>query len=300
MKIVFFGTPDFAVPSLKILVDNGYDVKAVVTVADKPSGRGLQLHESPVKKFAVANNIKVLQPIKLKNENFIAELKSLSADLFIVIAFRMLPEIVWTMPPIGTFNLHGSLLPKYRGAAPINWAIINGEKETGVTTFFLKHEIDTGDILLQQKIKIAESTNAGELHDKMMMLGADVVLKTVQLIETKNYELQSQMGEIIHAPKIFKEDCKINWQQSTEKVNDFIRGLSPYPAAFTDLNGKVLKIFSGKKKLQPVEHAIGSFITDHKTFLKFTCSDGYFEIENLQLEGKQKMNVQDFLRGWRN
>ena len=300
MKIVFFGTPDFAVPSLKILVDNGYDVAAVVTVADKPSGRGLQLHESPVKKFAVANNIKVLQPIKLKDENFIAELKSLQADLFIVIAFRMLPEIVWTMPPIGTFNLHGSLLPKYRGAAPINWAIIKGEKETGVTTFFLKHEIDTGDILMQEKIEIQETTTAGELHDKMMLIGANVVLKTVQLIESKNYQLQSQTGEIIHAPKIFKDDCKINWNQSVEKVNDFIRGLSPYPAAFTDLNGKVLKIFSGKKIIQTIEHEIGSFVTDHKSFLKFTCTNGYFEVENLQLEGKQKMNVQDFLRGWRN
>ncbi len=300
MKIVFFGTPDFAVPSLKILVDNGYDVAAVVTVADKPSGRGLQLHESPVKKFAVANNIKVLQPIKLKDENFIAELKSLQADLFIVIAFRMLPEIVWTMPPIGTFNLHGSLLPKYRGAAPINWTIINGEKETGVTTFFLKHEIDTGDILMQEKIEIQETTTAGELHDKMMLIGANVVLKTVQLIESKNYQLQSQTGEIIHAPKIFKDDCKINWNQSVEKVNDFIRGLSPYPAAFTDLNGKVLKIFSGKKIIQTIEHEIGSFTTDHKSFLKFTCTNGYFEVENLQLEGKQKMNVQDFLRGWRN
>ena len=296
MKIVFFGTPDFAVPSLKILVDNGYDVAAVVTVADKPSGRGLQ----PVKKFAVANNIKVLQPIKLKDENFIAELKSLQADLFIVIAFRMLPEIVWTMPPIGTFNLHGSLLPKYRGAAPINWAIIKGEKETGVTTFFLKHEIDTGDILMQEKIEIQETTTAGELHDKMMLIGANVVLKTVQLIESKNYQLQSQTGEIIHAPKIFKDDCKINWNQSVEKVNDFIRGLSPYPAAFTDLNGKVLKIFSGKKIIQTIEHEIGSFVTDHKSFLKFTCTNGYFEVENLQLEGKQKMNVQDFLRGWRN
>ncbi len=300
MRIVFFGTPDFAVPSLKILVDNGYTIAAVVTVADKPSGRGLQLHESPVKKFAVANSIKVLQPIKLKDENFIAELKSLNADLFIVIAFRMLPEMVWTMPPIGTFNLHGSLLPKYRGAAPINWAIMNGEKETGVTTFFLKHAIDTGDILLQQKIEIAESMNAGELHDKMMLVGADVVLKTVRLIETKNYQLQSQTGEIIHAPKIFKDDCKINWNQSVEQVNNFIRGLSPYPAAFTDLNGKVLKIFSGKKNIQPVEHEVGSYITNHKSFLKFACIDGYFEVENLQLEGKQKMYVQDFLRGWRN
>ncbi len=300
MRIVFFGTPDFAVPSLKILVDNGYDIAAVVTVADKPSGRGLQVHESPVKKFAMAHHLKILQPQKLKDEIFIAELKSLNADLFIVIAFRMLPEIVWAMPPIGTFNLHGSLLPKYRGAAPINWVIINGEKETGVTTFFLKHEIDTGDILLQQKIEIAETITAGELHDNMMLVGADVVLKTVQLIESKNYKLQSQNGAIIHAPKIFKDDCKINWHQPVEKVYDFIRGLSPYPAAFADLNGKVLKIFSGKKIVQIVEHPIGTVFTDHKTFLKFACANGYYEVETLQLEGKQKMNVQDFLRGWRN
>ncbi len=299
MRIVFFGTPDFAVPSLKILVDNGYDIAAVVTVADKPSGRGLQVHESPVKKFALANHLKILQPQKLKDETFIAELKSLNADLFIVIAFRMLPEIVWNMPPIGTFNLHGSLLPKYRGAAPINWAIINGEKETGVTTFFLKHEIDTGDILLQQKIEIAESATAGELHDKMMQIGADVVLKTVQLIESKNYQLQSQNGEIIHAPKIFKDDCKIDWHQPVEKIFDFVRGLSSYPTAFADLNGKVLKIFSGKKILQKVEHPIGTVITDHKTYLKFACQNGYYEVETLQLEGKQKMNVQNFLRGWR-
>ncbi len=300
MRIVFFGTPDFAVPSLKILVENGYDVAAVVTVADKPSGRGLQMHESPVKKFAMANHLKILQPQKLKDENFIAELKSLNADLFIVIAFRMLPEIVWNMPPIGTFNLHGSLLPKYRGAAPINWAIINGEKETGVTTFFLKHEIDTGDILWQEKIEIAETITAGELHDKMMIVGADVVLKTVQLIESKNYKLQSQTGEIIHAPKIFKDDCKINFNQPVEKVYDFVRGLSPYPAAFANLNGKVLKIFSGKKIVETVEHPIGTAFTDHKTFLKFACQNGYYEVETLQMEGKQKMNVQDFLRGWRN
>jgi len=299
MKIVFFGTPDFAVPSLKVLVDNGYDIAAVVTVADKPAGRGLQIQQSPIKKYALEAGLKVLQPEKLKDENFIAELKSLHADLQIVIAFRMLPEIVWNMPPIGTFNLHGSLLPKYRGAAPINWAIINGEKETGVTTFFLKHEIDTGDILLQEKIEIPEDFTAGNLHDKMMMVGADVVLKTVKLIESGTYNLQSQIGEIIHAPKIFKPDCKINFNQSVNKVYNHIRGLSPYPAAFTDLNGKVLKVYSAKKIIAQHTFEIGSFQTDNKSYLNFACADGFISVENIQLEGKQKMNVVDFLRGWR-
>ncbi|MFM2225177.1 MAG: hypothetical protein RJA07_1379 [Bacteroidota bacterium] len=299
MKIVFFGTPDFAVPSLKILVDNGYDIAAVVTVADKPAGRGLQIHQSPIKKYAVENGLKIFQPEKLKDEKFIAELKSLNADLQIVIAFRMLPEIVWTMPTIGTFNLHASLLPKYRGAAPINWAIINGEKETGLTTFFLKHEIDTGQIIMQQKIEITETYTAGDLHDEMMMKGANLVLETVRKIESKNYELKEQMGEIIHAPKIFKPDCKINFNQPVNKVYNHIRGLSPYPAAFTDLNGKVLKIFSAKKINEQHTIEIGSYETDHKTYLRFACTNGFIDVEVLQLEGKQKMNVEDFLRGWR-
>jgi methionyl-tRNA formyltransferase len=299
MRIVFFGTPDFAVPSLKILVDNGYDIAAVVTVADKPAGRGLQIHQSPIKKYAVENGLKVLQPEKLKDENFIAELKSLNADLQIVIAFRMLPEIVWTMPTIGTFNLHASLLPKYRGAAPINWAIINGEKETGLTTFFLKHEIDTGQVIMQQKIEITETYTAGDLHDEMMMKGANLVLETVRKIESKNYELKEQAGEIIHAPKIFKPDCKIDFNQSVEKIYNHIRGLSPYPAAFTDLNGKVLKIFSAKKINEQHTIEIGKMLTDHKTYLRFACTNGFIDVEVLQLEGKQKMNVEDFLRGWR-
>ncbi|MFM2048365.1 MAG: hypothetical protein RI955_913 [Bacteroidota bacterium] len=299
MRIVFFGTPDFAVPSLKILVDNGYDIAAVVTVADKPAGRGLQIHQSPIKKYAVENGLKVLQPEKLKDENFIAELKSLNADLQIVIAFRMLPEIVWTMPTIGTFNLHASLLPKYRGAAPINWAIINGEKETGLTTFFLKHEIDTGQVIMQQKIEITETYTAGDLHDEMMMKGANLVLETVRKIESKNYELKEQAGEIIHAPKIFKPDCKIDFNQSVEKIYNHIRGLSPYPAAFTDLNGKVLKIFSAKKINEQHTIEIGKMLTDHKTYLRFACINGFIDVEVLQLEGKQKMNVEDFLRGWR-
>jgi methionyl-tRNA formyltransferase len=299
MRIVFFGTPDFPVPSLKILVDNGYDIAAVVTVADKPAGRGLQLHQSPIKKFAIENGLKVLQPEKLKDENFIAELKSLNADLFIVIAFRMLPEIVWTMPTIGTFNLHGSLLPKYRGAAPINWAIMNGEKETGVTTFFLKHEIDTGDILMQEKIEIPETFTAGDLHDKMMHVGADVVLKTVQMIETKSYNLLPQQGEIIHAPKIFKPDCKINFNQSVEKTYNQIRGLSPYPTAFTELNGKLLKIFSAEKFIASTNNEIGKIETDNKTYLHMYCADGYLNITELQLEGKQKMKTSDFLRGYK-
>jgi methionyl-tRNA formyltransferase len=300
MRIVFFGTPEFAVCSLKNLFEKKYDIAAVVTAPDKPSGRGLHMHESAVKKFAKEKNLKIFQPEKLKDEFFLNDLKLLNADLFIVIAFRMLPETVWKMPPIGTFNLHGSLLPKYRGAAPINWAIINGEKETGVTTFFLKHEIDTGDIILQKKINIPENMNATTLHDVMMHVGADAVLETIEIIESKKYSLKNQIGEILHAPKIFKNDCKINWNQPVEKVYDFIRGLSIYPAAWTLLNEKTFKIFSGKKIIEPTTKQAGEIITDNKTYLKFACDNGYYEADEVQLEGKQKMSVTDFLKGWRN
>ncbi|MEY2828500.1 MAG: hypothetical protein RIQ33_358 [Bacteroidota bacterium] len=299
MKIVFFGTPDFAVPSLKILVDNGYEIAAVVTVADKPSGRGLQIQSSPIKKYALEAGLKVLQPEKLKDEKFIETLKTLQADLFIVIAFRMLPEIVWAMPPIGTFNLHGSLLPKYRGAAPINWAIMNGEKETGVTTFFLKHEIDTGDILMQKKIEITESATAGDVHDKMMLVGADVVLQTVKLIESNNYTLQPQVGDVIHAPKIFKADCQLNFNESVEKIYSHICGLSPYPAAFTYINGKLLKIFKAEKHQIITTNEAGKIETDNKTYLKIYGTDGYINILELQLDSKKKMTTAEFLRGWK-
>lgn len=299
------GTPDFAVPSLEILLENGYEVVAVVTVADKLGGRGHQLLQSPVKKFAISKGLPVLQPTNLKSQEFQEELRSYHADLQVIVAFRMLPKAVWSMPKIGSINLHGSLLPKYRGAAPINWAIIEGEKETGVTTFFLQHEIDTGDILFQEKIPIGENETAGELHDRMMHLGAGVILKTVQTIERGDYVLQKQSdAEATKAPKIFHETCEINFHQSTQKVHDFIRGLSPYPAAWTvwqaagDGNGLVLKIFKTIKELASHEHAPGTVMTDRKKFLKIATGDGYVQVLECQLEGRRRMGVVDFLNGW--
>lgn len=306
LRIIFMGTPDFAVPSLKILLDNGYDIAAVVTAPDKPAGRGMKISESDIKKFAAAQNLKILQPEKLKNPEFVDELKSLNADLQIVVAFRMLPEIVWNMPPMGTINLHGSLLPQYRGAAPINWAIINGEKETGVTTFKLKHEIDTGDILLQKKIKIGETETAGNLYDRMKEIGAELLLQTINNItENKIQEVpqtQARIGEnenLHHAPKISVETCEIKWGENTDDIYNFIRGLSPYPAAFTFLKGKKLKIFSVEKQRVEITNLPGDIESDNKSFLKFACKDGNISIKELQLEGKKKMNVDDFLRGWR-
>ena len=315
------GTPQFAVPSLNKLYDAGYDIVGVVTAPDKPAGRGMQLTESAVKKFALEKNLKILQPEKLKAPDFIAELKSLKADVQIVVAFRMLPEIVWDMPPMGTINLHGSLLPQYRGAAPINWAIINGEKETGVTTFKLQHEIDTGNILLQEKIKITEEETAGTLHDKMMEAGADLLLKTIKELEQANLEEVDQLSAISfqlsaisnqlsaisnqhhsplrHAPKIFTETCEIDWNRSTDEIYNLIRGLSPYPAAFTFLNGKKLKVFSTKKEISNEANEPGKIFTDHKTFLKFSTNNGYISLNEIQLEGKKKMMIDDFLRGWR-
>ncbi|HQD13162.1 MAG TPA: methionyl-tRNA formyltransferase, partial [Chitinophagales bacterium] len=250
LRIVFMGTPDFAVPSLDILVQNNYDVVGVITAPDKPAGRGQQLQQSAVKKYAVEKGLHILQPEKLKNPEFIAELKALEANLFIVVAFRMLPEMVWQMPEYGTFNLHASLLPQYRGAAPINWAVINGEKETGVTTFFLQHEIDTGNIILQETIKIEEEDNAGTVHDKLMNVGSQLVLKTVRAIEENKVQESPQSAinspQLKHAPKIFKETCLIDWQRPAAEIHNLIRGLSPYPAAFTYLDGKVLKIYSAQ------------------------------------------------------
>ncbi len=305
LRIVFMGTPEFAVPSLKILIENNYDVIGVVTAPDKRAGRGMQLHESALKKFARENNLNILQPEKLKSPEFIEQLQILNPDLQIVVAFRMLPEAVWKMPRIGTFNLHASLLPQYRGAAPINWAIINGEKESGATTFFLEHEIDTGKIILQQNIKITEEENAGELHNELMLLGAELVLKTVQLIETGNYKLTPQTfsAEIKKAPKLFTESCRINWNISAQQINNLIRGLSPYPAAFTKLNGKTLKIFRSKiltiDNSQLTAISPGEIITDGKTFLRIQCADGLLEILELQLEGKKKIKTEEFLRGFR-
>ena len=300
------GTPEFAVPSLERLLNAGYEIAAVVTAPDKPAGRGMQLNESAVKKFAVSKGLKILQPEKLKDPQFLHQLKHLNADLQVVVAFRMLPEVVWNMPPKGTINLHGSLLPQYRGAAPINWAIINGEKETGVTTFKLQHEIDTGNILLQKKIAIADNENAGQLHDKMMKIGAEVLLETVNeltkgnLKETRQTGIEGRNLQLRHAPKIFSETCEIDWQKGVDEVYNLIRGLSPYPAAFTFLNNKKLKIFSADKEVKSVEEQPGTLLTDNKYFLKFACDNGYISVNELQLEGKKKMQIEDFLRGWRN
>ena len=305
MRIIFMGTPEFAVTSLEILIRNHYNVVGVVTVPDKPAGRGQQLQESAIKKFAVANGLRVLQPLKLKEAEFIAELKKLNADLQIVVAFRMLPEEVWNMPRLGTYNLHGSLLPKYRGAAPINWAIINGETESGVTTFKLKHEIDTGSILYQQKVSITENTTAGELHDDLMKAGASLILKTVKAIESGRVDLKVQDDtQAIHAPKLFKETCKINWSQSPSQIYNLIRGLSPYPAAFTefkDVNGNAisLKIFSSLKEVSQHTHANGFVTTDNKTYLNVACKGGYISVKELQLQGKKKMTTDEFLRGYK-
>ncbi len=302
------GTPDFAVPSLKILLENGYDVIAVVTAPDKPAGRGMKISESDVKKFALSQNSKILQPEKLKNPAFINELKDLNADLQIVVAFRMLPEVVWNMPPLGTINLHASLLPQYRGAAPINWAIINGEIQTGVTTFKLKHEIDTGDILLQEKINIGATETAGELYDRMKEIGAALLLKTVNELsegkakETIQEELQTSKGSFLqlhHAPKITAETGEIDWNKNADEIYNLIRGLSPYPTAYTFLKEKKLKIFTSEKEITKTNETPGAVISDNKLFLKFACDDGYILVKEIQLEGKKKMIVEDFLRGWR-
>jgi len=307
LRIIFMGTPEFAVPSLQKLYEAGYYICAVVTAPDKPAGRGMQLTQSAIKKYAVEKNIKVLQPEKLKSPAFIDELKSFKADAQVVVAFRMLPEIVWNMPPMGTINLHGSLLPQYRGAAPINWAIINGEKETGVTTFKLQHEIDTGNILLQEKIKIEADETAGTLHDKMMEVGGDLLLKTIHELEKGNLKEIEQpsplsltpSASLRHAPKIFTETCEINWNKSAEEIYNLIRGLSPYPAAFTFLNGKKLKIFASQKEAGQSSNEPRKYVTDHKTFLKFAADDGFVSVKEIQLEGKKKMKIEDFLRGWR-
>jgi methionyl-tRNA formyltransferase len=302
LRIVFMGTPEFAVASLDALVKAGCKIVGVVTAPDKPAGRGMKLTESPVKKYALEQGLKILQPEKLKAPSFLSELESLQADLQVVVAFRMLPEAVWNMPPMGTINLHGSLLPQYRGAAPINWAIINGEKETGVTTFKLKHEIDTGDILLQEKILIGEDETAGEIHDRMKDIGASLLVKTVMgLAEGKLEEVpqSSFEEEIKHAPKIFTETCKINWHKTVEEIHNLIRGLSPFPGALAMLNDKILKIYRSSKEITAPQHEIGEVITDGKTYIKFCCSNGYIHIQDLQLEGKKRMTVEDFLRGYR-
>ncbi len=303
------GTPEFAVESLKLLLQNNYNIVAVITVPDKPAGRGQQLQQSAVKKYALEKGLNILQPEKLKDEIFLEQLTTLKADLQIVVAFRMLPEVVWNMPRLGTINLHGSLLPHYRGAAPINWAIINGEKETGVTTFFLQQEIDTGKIIFQEKTPISENETAGEIHDKLMNIGAELIVKTVRAIEAGNYpqldqaQLISKNDFIKVAPKIFKPDCRIDWSKTVEEIHNQIRGLSPYPAAFTDFispEGKIvsLKIFRSKKETITHHFPINSIITDSKNYIKIAVKNGYIEIDDLQVAGKKRMAVIEFLRGF--
>ncbi len=300
LRIIYMGTPEFAVPSLQILVENGFNVVAVITAPDKPKGRGQKLATSPVKDYAVSQNIPVLQPTNLKSPEFIEELKSYQANLQIVVAFRMLPEMVWDMPEIGTFNLHASLLPQYRGAAPINWAIINGEKETGVTTFFLKHEIDTGNIIFQEKEHIEEDDNVGDLYARLMDRGSNLVLKTVQAIQSGDYPQlpQDTSGEIKHAPKIFKETCEIDWTKSSEEVYNFIRGLSPYPAAWTTINGTQFKIYAAEKlDLSKAGEKSGDYKTDNKTYLHMQTGGSDLSIKELQMQGKKRMQIEEFLRG---
>ena len=302
------GTPDFAVASLDALVQAGFNIVAVVTAPDKPAGRGMKLTGSAVKNYAVGKGLPVYQPGKLKDPVFIEELKNLRADLQVIVAFRMLPEVVWNMPPEGTINLHGSLLPQYRGAAPINWAIINGEKETGVTTFRLKHDIDTGNILLQEHIPIGAEETASELHDRMKVIGASLLVTTIQglaegiLHEVPQSNLQSdrdgQTGGLKHAPKIFTDTCKIDWNKNVNEIYNLIRGLSAYPGAFTYLDGKMLKIFRSEKELAPSTQTPGIYETDKKSFLRFACPGGYISVKEIQLEGKKKMGIEEFLRGY--
>ena len=305
MKIVFLGTPDFAVASLKALVENKYEVVGVVTMPDKKSGRGMKLQQSAVKKYAVEQDIPVLQPTNLKDPEFQSELKSLQADLQIIVAFRMLPDAVWQMPKYGTFNLHGSLLPDYRGAAPINWAIMNGEKETGVTTFFLEHEIDTGEIIENAKVTIGPNETAGELHDRLMNVGAELVVKTTQEIIDGVVTTQKQ-DDILNgrqpklAYKIFKDTCEIDWQKPADEVHDHIRGLSPYPAAFTTLkfpDGKELGLKVFKTEKSAIDVPAGAIQTDGKKELLIGCKNGSIKVLELQLAGKKRMPVQSFLQG---
>ena len=304
MRIIFMGTPEFAVASLKALIDAGENVVAVVTVPDKPAGRGQKMHESAVKVFAKEHQIPVLQPVKLRDPEFIAALRSYQADLQVVVAFRMLPEMVWDMPKHGTVNVHASLLPNYRGAAPINWAVINGEKKSGVTTFLLQHEIDTGNILFADEVEIAETDDAGILHDKLMEKGAQLIVKTVDAIRNGDINPIPQdeliaAEDVKHAPKIFKEDGEIDWNKDTASIYNKIRGLSPYPTAFTKLDNKGLKIFQTSKEIIAHDLIPGTYVTDGKNLLKVATNDGYIHLLSIQIEGKKRMQIADFLRGYR-
>ena len=300
-RIVFMGTPEFAVASLDAILQAGYMVVAVITAPDKPAGRGMQLTGSAVKKYALEKGLTILQPEKLKNPAFLEELRALRADLQIVVAFRMLPEVVWNMPPMGTVNLHGSLLPQYRGAAPINWAVINGETETGVTTFKLQHDIDTGNILLQKSFPVGERETAGDVHDRMKEIGAGLLVETIAglVAGTLKEKPQAEEEALKHAPKIFTETCQIDWNKPVKNIYDLIRGLSPFPAAFTHMDGKLLKIYCSEKEQATPSLPPGQWETDKKTYLKFAAPDGYIHVTELQLEGKKKMKIEDFLRGYR-
>ncbi len=305
LRIIFLGTPEFAVASLDALVQGGCNVVGVVTAPDKQGGRGMQLQQSAVKVYAVEKGLHVLQPEKLKAAEFVAQLQELKADVQVVVAFRMLPEVVWNMPPMGTVNVHGSLLPQYRGAAPINWAIINGEKETGVTTFKLKHEIDTGDILLQATLPIGADEDAGSLHARMKVAGAEVLMKTLEglasgtLREVPQASAAEAAATLKHAPKLYTETCRIDWSKTVDEVYNLVRGLAPYPAAFTELGGKKLKIYKAGKEHRDALTDHEPLLTDHKSMLKFKCADGYLHLLELQLEGKKRMSTADFLRGYR-
>lgn len=309
LRIVYMGTPDFAVESLRQLVEGGYNVVGVITMPDKPAGRGHKIQYSPVKQYAMEKQLPLLQPERLKDEEFLEALRAWKADLQIVVAFRMLPEVVWNMPRLGTFNLHASLLPQYRGAAPINWAVINGDTETGITTFFLKHEIDTGEVIQQVAVPIADTDNVEVVHDKLMMLGGKLVVETVEAIlndtvKTIPQEEMAVVGELRPAPKIFKDTCRINWNQPVKKVYDFIRGLSPYPAAWSELitaEGEtvVLKVFESEKVYEPHQLEVGTVLTDGKKYLKVAVPDGFVSLLSLQLPGKKRLKTDELLRGYR-
>jgi methionyl-tRNA formyltransferase len=300
-KIVFMGTPAFAVASLKALLDAKMNVVGVVTAPDKPAGRGMQLQQSAVKQFALEHQLPIAQPEKLKSPEFFAQIQAWQPDLQIVVAFRMLPESIWSFPPMGTLNVHGSLLPKYRGAAPINWAIINGEKETGVTTFRLQHAIDTGDILLQERIPITPDMTAGALHDIMMEVGAQTLVTTLNGLIAGTIQAKPQ-GEALasfHAPKIFTKNCEIDWHQPVAQIHNLIRGLAPFPGALTKVDGKIVKLFSTSIIQENPKEPIGSFVTDGKTYARFACRDGYIQLNDIQWEGKKRMPIADFLRGYK-
>ena len=302
IRIVFMGTPDFAVASLQALLDQGFNVVGVITAPDKPAGRGLEIQQSPVKQLAVTYKLPLLQPIKLKDPDFLEQLKAWKPDLQIVVAFRMLPEVVWALPAQGTINLHGSLLPNYRGAAPINWALINGEKETGVTTFLLKHEIDTGDMLLQKEIEIEETDNFGSLYNKLKVMGAAVLTETIERYVQKEIAPTPQLyaGQSLKsAPKLLKETGAINWNSTVYAINNLIRGLSPLPGAYAKLDGKMLKIYYAVAIEEKITVEPGTIETDGKNYLRFACQDGWLQVEEIQLEGKKRMKTIPFLQGYR-